>query len=214
MKGKGPKDTASTRFNASKHGLLAAGVTELDDADGYRSLLNELYEDMKPVGPREQFLVESAALEMIRLRRARRLEAEYITDVLNPRVHESNPVLLELSAMFQDKTVDPGLPAAMATISVQPLVTIYQRYETTISLRLFRFLHELERLQRLRGGEEVPAPAMLDVVVERSVVSRDTVSDLRKDPTSGEFEESAGSQPVAPGSDSNSVPSLPRANDR
>jgi hypothetical protein len=27
-KGKGPKDTRTTRFNATKHGLLSAGVTE------------------------------------------------------------------------------------------------------------------------------------------------------------------------------------------
>ena len=36
QKSRGPKDTSSTRFNAQKHGLLAAGITELDDAESYR----------------------------------------------------------------------------------------------------------------------------------------------------------------------------------
>ncbi len=31
QKSTGPKDTTSTRYNASKHGLLSEGVTELDD---------------------------------------------------------------------------------------------------------------------------------------------------------------------------------------
>jgi hypothetical protein len=35
LRSTGPKDTTATRFNAVKHGLLAAGVTELDDAEGY-----------------------------------------------------------------------------------------------------------------------------------------------------------------------------------
>ncbi len=34
QKSHGPTDTTSTRFNANKHGLLAMGMTELDDAGG------------------------------------------------------------------------------------------------------------------------------------------------------------------------------------
>ena len=36
------------------------------------------------------------------------------------------------------------------------------RYETTIENRLYKALHELERLQRLRGGQSVPAPLILE----------------------------------------------------
>ena len=78
-KSTGPRNTTSTRFNATKHGLLAAGVTELDDAEGYRATLRDLKQEKDPVGATEVFLVESAALDMTRWRRARRLEAEYIT---------------------------------------------------------------------------------------------------------------------------------------
>jgi hypothetical protein len=47
--------------------------------------------------------------------------------------------------------------------SVQPLVFLYQRYITAIEQQLYRALHELERLQRMRQGERLPAPAAVDV---------------------------------------------------
>jgi hypothetical protein len=49
---------------------------------------------------------------------------------------------------------------------VQRLVNIFQRYEAAIALKLFRTLHELERVQRMRSGEQVPAPAAVDVTIQ------------------------------------------------
>ena len=163
-KSTGPKNTISTRFNATKHGLLASGVTELDDAEGYRATLHDLTQEKHPVGALEGFLVESAALDLTRLRRVRRLEAEYITSVLNPPIREPRE-FAGLSGLDQGTIVDPGLPAMMDCGSVLPLVSIFQRYESACALRLFRTLHELERLQRMRQGEHLPAPAAVDVSV-------------------------------------------------
>ena len=42
LKSHGPTNTKLTRTNANKHGLLAAGITELDDAEGYRTILRDL----------------------------------------------------------------------------------------------------------------------------------------------------------------------------
>ena len=163
-KSTGPKNTSSTRFNATKHGLLASGVTELDDAEGYRATLHDLTQEKDPVGALEVFFVESAALDITRLRRVRRLEAEYITGVLNPPIRQPG-VLADFSGLDQGAIVDPGLPATMDCGSVLPLVSIFQRYESACALRLFRTLHELERLQRMRQGEHLPAPAAVDVSV-------------------------------------------------
>ena len=163
----GPKNTTSTRFNACKHGLLSAGITELDDAEGYRAVLRDLNREKDPQGPLETFLVESAALDMVRLRRARRLEAEYITETLNPPIHGpgSPGPLGNLGQFDVGPLVDPGLPATMHYHGVQRLVNTFQRYETAIALRLSRTLHELERVQRMRKGEQVAAPAAVDVTV-------------------------------------------------
>ena len=168
-KSHGPKNTTSTRFNAAKHGLLSAGITELDDAEGYRALLNDLREEKAPVGMLETLLVESVALDMMRLRRARRLEAEYITSELNPPTIQPSP--FDLPALSEPTILDPGLPPAIGFESGQRLVSVYQRYESTFAYRLFRTLHELERLQRMRSGERLPAPAVVDVSVHASAPS-------------------------------------------
>ncbi len=65
-KATGPTNTSSTRFNATKHGLLSAGITELDNAEGYLNILSDLRREKNPVGVIETFLVESAAIEMVR----------------------------------------------------------------------------------------------------------------------------------------------------
>jgi hypothetical protein len=187
-KSRGPKNTTSTRFNATKHGLLALGITELDDAEGYRNTLSGLEKEFNPVGLIEMFLVESAAVEMVRLRRARRLEAEYITEVLNPPI-ESGP-MCELPSLFH---VDPGLPALMKLPSVQALVSVHQRYESPIVHRLFRTLHELERLQRIRRGERVPvpAPAPLDVSVHHETGMQSGTTPLPQQKTLGDEDDAA-----------------------
>jgi hypothetical protein len=159
----GPKDTTSTRFNATKHGLLARGITELDDAESYRAILDNLRREKAPVGTLETALVESLALEIARLPRARRLEAEYITAVLNPPILKSQALPVDL--FFEPTVIDPGLPAAIHADCMAKLVSLYQRYETAIHNRIFRLIHELERLQRMRNGESLPAPAVLDVQV-------------------------------------------------
>ena len=64
----GPENTSSTRFNAIKHGLLAAGITEIDDADEYRNTLRGL--DQSYLAELERFLLGRIALNMIRLRRS------------------------------------------------------------------------------------------------------------------------------------------------
>jgi hypothetical protein len=47
------KTRPQTRFNSTKHGLLAVGITELDDAEGYRATLSDLMREQVPVGPVE-----------------------------------------------------------------------------------------------------------------------------------------------------------------
>jgi len=44
-----PKDTASTRFNAVEHGLLAESVTELDGPESFADFCARLEAELKPV---------------------------------------------------------------------------------------------------------------------------------------------------------------------
>ena len=165
-KSTGPKDTTSTRYNAIKHGLLSEGVTELDAVD-YAKLVGVLKEQMQPEGQIEHFLVERVALCMVRLKRACLLEAEYITARLNPPVTETRGGLLLPKDGLLGETIvlDPGIPAHLSVEGVEHLVEKFQRYETAIENRLFRTLNQLERMQRLRQGDQLPAPVNVEVGV-------------------------------------------------
>lgn len=186
QKSHGPGDTTKTRFNATKHGLLSAGVTELDDVEGYGQQLHRMMEEKQPVGVLETFLVEAATLDMVRCCRARRLEAEFITEVLNPPTLGPEP-LGDLDNLLKATVLDPGLPASVDAESAQRLVNTFQRYESAIVCRLFRTLHELERRQRMRIGEVVPAPAALDVTIH----SESAVAESSAEATTTDVEESA-----------------------
>jgi len=156
----GPRDTSSTRLNAVKHGLLAKGITELDDSDAYESLAQRLAEAYRPVGDLEKFFVERIAFHMIRLQRAGRLEAEYITGEIHPPVNG-----LGVEDLFDPSVVESRRPAAVSALSAMNLVSGFQRYETAIESKLYRAINQLERLQRMRKGEFVPAPESIDVSI-------------------------------------------------
>lgn len=81
----GPHDTSVTRQNAVQHGLLSEGITELDNAEGYRDTLRRL--QVSYFDEIDAFLVERIALYMVRLRRTPRLEAEMITSILHPPIY-------------------------------------------------------------------------------------------------------------------------------
>jgi hypothetical protein len=120
------KDTSLTRFNARQHGLCADGLTDLDDVQRYRTSLSDLMREHAPVGTIETYLVETVAFEMVMLLRARRLQAEYLMSALHPPRREKD-TLGDLITDFDGKILDPGLPAAISPISVEELVTRYER---------------------------------------------------------------------------------------
>ena len=153
----GPVDTTLTRLNAVKHGLLAKGITELDDSDAYESLVQRLTLSYDPVGDLEIFWVRRIAFCMTRLDRAARLEANYINAEIHPPSQEQDcmaPIAPEL-----------GLSTTIGALSAVNLVSGFQRYETAIENKLYRAIHELERRQRMRKGEYVPAPQSVDVSI-------------------------------------------------
>ena len=184
-KSTGPCNTMSTRFNAQKHALLASGVTELDDAEGYQRILADLMREKNPVGVIETYRVKCMALDIIRLTRAQRLEAEYITAQLNPATFESESEKDSLQALLKralPKMLDPGIPAALQIEAVQHLVTIFQRYEAFFANDLVRNERELERSQRMRLGERLAAPAAIEVPVRAGT---ETIESMGAGPLDG-----------------------------
>src|SRR5713226_1501529 len=85
----GPRNTQRTRHNAIRHGLLAEGLTQWDNAEEYQENIHALTAIYPSSDPVVTFLIEQMALEMLRSRRTARLEAETIT-VLSSRPDTSS----------------------------------------------------------------------------------------------------------------------------
>ena len=174
QKSTGPHNSGLSRFNAMRHGLLSSGVTEMDDPASFPERRSRLETEFAPVGEVEIALVEYVAICIVRLRRARMLEAEFITAELNPPSTETvypDGNIPEWTKMIErdyGKTVvlDPGLPARLSASNLETLLT-FQRYETAIENKLYRALNQLERLQRMRRGDKIPPPTSLDIAVHR-----------------------------------------------
>jgi len=99
------------------------------------------------------------------------VEAEFLTAALNPPIKETK-ILRKAEDPFANsfdvtETVihDPGLPAKVPPDIVATLSNTVGRYETALENRLYRALHELERLQRSRCGERIPPPSAIDVAI-------------------------------------------------
>jgi hypothetical protein len=144
----GPHDTRRTRNNARKHGLRAANISMLDSPE-CKELLPKLLDEKKPVGVIEAALVDNIAAALICVDRANAMEANFIDQSIE---YPTPPPLFK-------GLVKPRLPPQAAEI----LVRLHQRYGTTAFNRFLRTLHELERQQRMRKGEIVQSPAVLDV---------------------------------------------------
>jgi hypothetical protein len=69
------------------------------------------------------------------------------------------------SEIWEREVIGPGQPASMSTQSVEALAGTFQRYESAIENKLYRAMNQLERLQRMRLGEHIAAPASVDVTV-------------------------------------------------
>jgi hypothetical protein len=161
-KSTGPSNTRVVRLNAATHGLYARTLTDLDDREEYGLSLARLNAEHNPVGELECFLVESIAMNMMRMRRAWRMEADYITDQLHPAKTAHSPEdLIEMTC----EIIDPGQPAPLKKHMVEPLVTTFQRQQTSIANEISRSTNQLERLQRMRQGERLPAPATGDLTL-------------------------------------------------
>src|SRR5437016_14538953 len=90
-KGTGPDNTLSTRYNAKKYGLLAAGVTELDDPEEYRRIVHGL--DVSYADELKKFFRRRMALLMVLFYRAELCEAEIVTSILTTSGYQIEVIL-------------------------------------------------------------------------------------------------------------------------
>lgn len=137
-----------SRLNAIKHGVLASVLVVRDGnwecPYEFEKLVRDLARDLGPAGQLEEMLVEKIAVCWWRQQRALRYEARMIYECS------------ELS-FGQTRRVDQfALPWNDDLSKVI-------RYEASIQRQLVHAINQLERLQRSRKGEHVPAPVNVQV---------------------------------------------------
>ncbi len=140
---------AISKYNAIKHGLLGKEVL-LDDEDGTElvSLGRKLRTELAPDTELELVLVDRITANVWRLRRVMQIERQMMED--------------DREDSFGD--IKKSLGAALSyDFANHDTYGKLIRYETSIERGIYKALHELQRLQATRNGENVPPPAAVDV---------------------------------------------------
>lgn len=140
-----------SKFNALKHGILRQSVTEYEH-DFYIQIYTDLINQYQPANITEDILTERIALYYLKLYRIQRTETEYMKSRLDPRVVESRGFPNLNEAMMKNEVINEGYTQQITEEDVLKLSGVYTRYETTIENRLYKAVHELQRMQSIRKG--------------------------------------------------------------
>ena len=116
----------------------------------------ELGETVQPVGALEEELAERVLICMWRLRRGYRVE----TSIYAQKFQEFEG-LEGLMIYPVTKDTKRGHIYEMAMTAIDKVT----RHEATYERSMYKALHELERLQKARASEYVPAPAVADLTI-------------------------------------------------
>jgi hypothetical protein len=148
------KDNAAR--NSLKHGLLAKSVVIMDGAAKenkaeFNKLLNGLCHYFNPEGTAEELLVEEIAVCYWMERRAQIYE--------NIEIRRQASDLAEYEASRERESGKEDLSRAPLLLDHMKAEAV-QRYTANHQKRRYRALAQLERLQRQRSGETIPAPVI------------------------------------------------------
>jgi hypothetical protein len=142
--------------NAIRHGLLARQVVIAGESEEeFGSFQERLLASLEPVGELELMLADRIVSNFWRLARAGRIEVE-LFDVVKKDA--------ETICMLSDEPMTVGKSVSI-DFSMSNSLSKLRRYESHIERSLFRSLHELQRVQAVRKGKDVAAPAAIDVDV-------------------------------------------------
>ena len=159
---KTPEGKEISRLNARKHGIFASALTP-EDATELHGINDQLAAEIQPVGLVEEMLVEKLALTYLQLQRCARAEAAYHIRVWEEPSLESS--FVDYNRLRTERERDEQAMPFNASV-FKNVVERIGLYDMRLTNQFLKLLHEIERLQRLRAGENVPAPVVADVTVD------------------------------------------------
>jgi len=159
QKSTGPKDTSRTRLNAMKHGILSKEVLMKGESKkALEELGKKLRLELTPQGELENILVDRIVSSTWRLRRAIRVERDYIQAEYEDGKYDDQNSVERPDNVAWNRVVFSELGQTSTWLNLL-------KYETAIEKQIYKALHELMRLQSARKGERPPVPIAIDVDV-------------------------------------------------
>ena len=158
---KSPDGKARVARNALKHGLLSKDVLmEGESPSELNAFRKAMAAELAPEGEVESLLADRAVASAWRLRRANGLERDVVEQLLDRQraLHRSGDPYADVLQLTARQ-------AAAHTLHKTDTYSKLSRYEAHIERSLYRALHELERRQAARRGQEVTLPLTVDVDV-------------------------------------------------
>ncbi len=136
---------AASRLNGLRHGLYSeVTIIEGESEAELVAFGKRLRADLAPVGEVELILADRIVSLAWRLRRLITIEGEIIQDGSRGSTYDRSP------------------GRAFGGSSGEKLVRL-STYEAKLDRQLFKTMHELQRIQAARRGEDVPLPDVVDV---------------------------------------------------
>jgi len=141
-----------------RNNLERDGVLTEETLEQFRGALGGVNMTTKKLEEfRNRFLKNPSQLDQVSLKE---VHSKQVGEFLDERIAELKVKLAERTAY--EKTQEETRQLATLVLSKEKVENIL-RYETSLQKKLFRAMHELERLQRRRLGENVPPPQILDI---------------------------------------------------
>ncbi len=166
-----------TKYNAIRHGVLTK-VLLPEEASEAQAIREELANDYLPETLTEELLIESMAIAYIRRERAINAEREYMLEILNPTVWEERVKTPSMMAHLQTPPelygeneiviTKQGYKAKFSSNEINVIDSTFAKYANTCERQFFKALHELQRLQAIRKGQQVLLPAAVDVSIDKN----------------------------------------------
>jgi len=150
-----------SKYNALKHGIFKQALTNYE-ADFHQDLFNDLVEQLSPEGFVETMLVERIAMCYLRLFRIAKVEKEYMLSRLSPRVVRNS-----FDFNMGEEVVQEGYIPVIGINTLENMNEKLLRYDTSIERSLLKALHELQRLQAQRKGENPALPLAVDIDISK-----------------------------------------------
>lgn len=143
----------ASRLNAIKHGFFSRLVTDFDKICG-KEFSDDIYEYFSPSNVYEAQLVEIILSNLLSFRRICLFESQLISSEIDKAVYGEEELNIDLGQHeYQEK---------FRCAVTDELIKI-NRYKICAINMITKTQHELERLIRMRNGENVPFPAICDI---------------------------------------------------